>query len=450
MKIKQGAGNTEGDLYQLWLGVSIIKDWILSGNNINGRENFWLEQEIGKSNAGIFDDIQVFENDEYQFYQVKHTINIKGDLITYDDLINPESKISIQKIYDSYVKIKKLVGYAPFKLIIFSNKTAGSKLGNKIKSNGQFINTIKCVNPRAKSKNREIINKFLNLCECTETELKDILNHLYFNLGDNDLDGLSSKVKQDLDDPKLAGHIYELVRKSHKEKFKVFYKTIEYYLKNKMSYYKRFNVIMEKIYPPNLSQIREDIEILKTIELRQKDIEELLWEIRKEVYNIIYCDQLINQETLLVVNELIEFFYSYMMSKNEKIQSPIYSGLYLLTLKDKTIKCVEKRFFEYFTTLYKNNKISKDLVNILDNFKYFGNRIDEIIKAIISKNEIVVDVLSFNLKNDLIFNKVNFTPEEKSDFQKRLLIATQTLNFETDKKIINEIKDLRRILKRSS
>ncbi|MBA7514004.1 hypothetical protein ES705_06022 [subsurface metagenome] len=176
----------------------------------------------------------------------------------------------------------------------------------------------------------------------------------------------------------------------------------------------------------------------------------MLWEIRKEVYNIIYCDQLINQETLLVVNELIEFFYSYMMSKNEKIQSPIYSGLYLLTLKDKTIKCVEKRFFEYFTTLYKNNKISKDLVNILDNFKYFGNRIDEIIKAIKSKNEIVVDVLSFNLKNDLISNKVNFTPEEKSDFQKRLLIATQTLNFETDKKIINEIKDLRRILKRSS
>lgn len=110
MKIKQGAGNTEGDLYQLWLGVSIIKDWILSGNNINGRENFWLEQEIGKSNAGIFDDIQVFEKDEYQFYQVKHTINIKGDLITYDDLINPESKIFIQKIYDSYVKIKKLVG----------------------------------------------------------------------------------------------------------------------------------------------------------------------------------------------------------------------------------------------------------------------------------------------------------------------------------------------------
>lgn len=108
MKIKQGAGNTEGDLYQLWLNVSIIKDWILSGNNIDGRENFWLEQEIRKSNAGIFDDIQVFDNDEYQFYQVKHTINIKGDLITYDDLINPEIKISIQKIYFNLTEIEDM------------------------------------------------------------------------------------------------------------------------------------------------------------------------------------------------------------------------------------------------------------------------------------------------------------------------------------------------------
>lgn len=78
-----------------------------------------------------------------------------------------------------------------------------------------------------------------------------------------------------------------------------------------MSYYKRFNVIMEKIYPPNLSLIREDIEILKTVELRQKDIEDLLWEIRREVYNIIYSNQPINQEKLIVVNELVEFLFSY-------------------------------------------------------------------------------------------------------------------------------------------
>jgi len=67
-----------------------------------------LEQEIRKLNAGVFDDIQVFENDEYQFYQVKHSINIIGDLITYDDLINPEIKISIQKIYFNLTEIKDM------------------------------------------------------------------------------------------------------------------------------------------------------------------------------------------------------------------------------------------------------------------------------------------------------------------------------------------------------
>ena len=450
MKIKQGAGNTEGDLYQLWLGVSIIKDWILSGNNINGRENFWLEQEIGKSNAGIFDDIQVFEKDEYQFYQVKHTINIKGDLITYDDLINPESKISIQKIYDSYVKIKKLVGYAPFKLIIFSNKTAGNKLGNKIKSNGQFINTIKYVNPRAKSENREIINQFLNLCECTETELKDILNHLYFSLGENDLEGLSSKVKQDLDDPRLVDHIFDLVDKSHRVEFKIHFNTIEYYLNVKKSKFSGFNIFVEKNKPPNLLLIRENIDLLKTTELNQETIKDLLWEIRYEVHNIINCDHAINQEMLVVVEELADFLYSYMKDKNEIILEPIYSSLYLLTLKQKTIKYIKMIFYDYFVEIYENNKTNKDLVNILDNCKHFGNRIDEILEAIKNRNEIVIDALSLNLKNDLIFSRVNFTSKEKFYLRKKLLIAIQSLNLETDKRITNEIKDLRRILKRPS
>ena len=450
MNIKQGAGNTEGDLYQLWLGVLKIKDWILAGISLDVREKFWLEQEIGSSNAGIFDDIQVFENNEYQFYQVKHTINIKGDLIIINDLTNAESKIFIPKIYDSYVKIKALIKDSPYKLIIFSNKSAGNILRNIIKSNGQFINSIKYISPRAKPENKEIRNKLLNLCGCSESEFVDMLNHLYFDLRNNDLDGVSSKIKQDLDDSKLVDHIFGLVRKSHKEKFKVSYEMIEYYLKNKKSYYKGFNVIMEKIIPPNLLLIRENIEILGKIELRQEDIEELLWEIRKESYNIIYIDQSINKEILSVVNELVDFYYSFMKGKNEKIQSPIYSGLYLLTLKQETSKCVNKIFIEYFSVVYENNEINKDLVNILDNFNFFGNRTDEIIKAIKSKNEIVVGVLSFNFKNDLIFDRANLSSKEKSNFKKKLLIASQVLNLETDKKILNEIKDLRRILTRYS
>lgn len=107
-------------------------------------------------------------------------------------------------------------------------------------------------------------------------------------------------------------------------------------------------------------------------------------------------------------------------------------------------------FYDYFVEIYENNKTNKDLVNILDNCKHFGNKIDEILEAIKNRNEIVVDALSLNLKNDLIFSRVNFTSEEKFDFRKKLLIAIQSLNLETDKRITNEIKDLRRILKRPS
>ena len=225
--------------------------------------------------------------------------------------------------------------------------------------------------------------------------------------------------------------------------------TIKYYLKNKKSSYMGFNVIMEKKSPPNLSLIRENIEILKAVELRQEDIEELLWEIRKEAYNIINHDPPINQEMLLVTSELVEFLRSYMLDKNEKIQEPIYSSLYLLSINDDTKIYVEKTCHDYFITLYEENRINKDLVNILDNFKHFKNRFDEIIKAIKNKNEIVVNILSFNLENDLIFNKVNSTSEELFAFRKKLLIATQTLNLETDKRITGDIKELMRILKRS-
>ena len=99
---------------------------------------------------------------------------------------------------------------------------------------------------------------------------------------------------------------------------------------------------------------------------------------------------------------------------------------------------------------FKNSCILLGAHNEQDNFNFFGNRTDEIIKAIKSKNEIVVGVLSFNFKNDLIFDRANLSSEEKFNFKKKLLIASQELNLETDKKILNEIKDLRRILTRYS
>lgn len=139
-----------------------------------------------------------------------------------------------------------------------------------------------------------------------------------------------------------------------------------------------------------------------------------------------------------------------MKDKNAKIQEPIYSSLYLLTLKLRTKDRVLEFFYDYFIELYENNKINIDLVNILDNCKTFGNRIDEILKAIKNKNRIVFNALSLNLKNDLIFSKVSFTSREKFNFRKKILIASQNLKFDSDQDILNNINDLIRILNKET
>ncbi len=130
----------------------------------------------------------------------------------------------------------------------------------KIESNGQFIETIRNVNPRSRTGNKEIGSTFLDECNCSSAELKDMLNKLYFNLGNNDVDGLSSKIKQDLDDPRLVDHIFGLLDKSHRVEFKIHFNTIEYYLNVKKSKFSGFNIFVEKNEPPNLLLIRENID----------------------------------------------------------------------------------------------------------------------------------------------------------------------------------------------
>jgi len=226
--IKQGAGRTEGDLYQTWLAVSIIKNWILTDESIKRSRDNWLEQEIGRQIAGIFDDILVFENQIYSFYQVKHTIKITGDLITLDNLLDSSYQVSIKKIYDSYSKIKKRYGNNQYKLIIYSNKSAGPELKNIIASNGQFLDTIKNVSDKARDKNKDLIEKFKANCSCNQEELRDFLNHLYFFLNREDFQALKNSTIMDLDNPELTTKIARLVEKSRRTNLKVAFKDVYY------------------------------------------------------------------------------------------------------------------------------------------------------------------------------------------------------------------------------
>jgi len=232
MTIKSGAGKTEGDKYQIWLGISLVKDWIISGETLEDRRKNWLEEEVGQDKAGIFDDIAVYDKNVLCFYQVKHTINIRGDLILLDNLLASNYEISIGKMCKSFEKIKNSFDVENYKLIIYSNKHADNQLREILDTNGQFIPTIKKLSSRAGERNREIIKKLIESYDGRQELLKELLQHLYFNLNKENIEELENKVRKEIDSPELLNAIKTLVDKSHKEKyFKVEFPKVEYYLK---------------------------------------------------------------------------------------------------------------------------------------------------------------------------------------------------------------------------
>lgn len=45
MQNAPGVGNTIGDQYQIWLGISIIKDWIIEKKHLKENNDLWLKEE---------------------------------------------------------------------------------------------------------------------------------------------------------------------------------------------------------------------------------------------------------------------------------------------------------------------------------------------------------------------------------------------------------------------
>ena len=121
--LKPGAGRFLGDDYQFWIGVLIILDWF-DQFQIDENHIIWLREEIGVKKYGIFDDIQVKIDDKFTFYQVKSSSSNKGDYPDENILLDSNEDLYIKKIYDSYSKIKKVLGEnVNFKLIISHERT---------------------------------------------------------------------------------------------------------------------------------------------------------------------------------------------------------------------------------------------------------------------------------------------------------------------------------------
>ena len=70
-----------------------------------------LAQKIVEELADtFFDDLLMYKDKIYYFYQVKHTISKIGGVISLNDLLDSEkSNISIDKMYKSYKKINSFI-----------------------------------------------------------------------------------------------------------------------------------------------------------------------------------------------------------------------------------------------------------------------------------------------------------------------------------------------------
>ncbi len=136
---KPGIGRYVGDDYHLWYSIKLISLWILNRPKDGYKDPPWLKVEIGVKRYGIFDDILMYFGSEYHFYQAKSTSNVLGDQINESNLTNDDDKLSINKIYDSYKKIKAEYGKAKFNLIIVSNRALTGSLRSVIIPNDGHI-----------------------------------------------------------------------------------------------------------------------------------------------------------------------------------------------------------------------------------------------------------------------------------------------------------------------
>lgn len=138
---KPGSGIVTGKEFQNWMAVYLILEMWYSEDYRNNDE-IWLRQEIGVKKYGIFDDIQVYVNGKYYFYQCKGSSSNIGDSITLDDLIDHGKKsgeLSLIKMYNSFVKIRSILPKDKvFKLIVCHQHRLDPLIQSILESDGSI------------------------------------------------------------------------------------------------------------------------------------------------------------------------------------------------------------------------------------------------------------------------------------------------------------------------
>ncbi|MHA1456122.1 MAG: SAVED domain-containing protein [Promethearchaeota archaeon] len=175
--IKRGAAIPEGFEFQYWYGVKLIIDWYSSTpNDLNNPP--WIKEEINTHKYGIFDDILLFRDSIYFFYQVKKTFSTKGGIIDEKLLLDDESELSLKKMFESYNKIKNLDPKIDFLLLVVSNKSLSGMLKEVILSSGNKFEMPFIKGTVTKAEKKTLRKSFEK--KCKGGQLEDFLNRLRF------------------------------------------------------------------------------------------------------------------------------------------------------------------------------------------------------------------------------------------------------------------------------
>ncbi len=138
--IKPRYGRSAGDEYQIWVGANILCKWCLRGLNAQNPPDWWIEQEAGRNHWGIFDDIVQEEEGVRHFFQVKHSSDIHGSEYSDEDLTDPNSNVSIKKMYDAYRAINQILNEeTKFDLILYFSGTFTGQLDEILIQNSPKI-----------------------------------------------------------------------------------------------------------------------------------------------------------------------------------------------------------------------------------------------------------------------------------------------------------------------
>ena len=145
----------------------------------------------------------------------------------------------------------------------------------------------------------------------------------------------------------------------------------------------------------------------------------------------------INRQDLEKFEKICKWLLEYLKgqyNKNDETEKRILSVLYTFKYNQKTLEILKSICYSYFIQLFDNERSYQNLIQLLDIFDYFSNKIEDIILNAIDNNKV-------RFLKDLISN-IDFSKHKENRFNFIRLLNKNLVIIENDN------MDLKKIIKR--